>query len=86
MPNGIVQAGGRYYAYVHAYLHLIFEVVEMLGPQRARVKNCRFVYSSQLNWTDFFAKGYTLANSVIRTFPDGEVSWYAIFDWPHEIL
>lgn len=86
MPNGVVQAGGRYYAITHAYYHLLFEVVEMLGPQRARVKNVRLVVSSQLMWDDFFAKGYTRTNSVVRSFPDGEVSWFDIFDWGHDIL
>jgi len=86
MAGGKVEAGKKFYAITHAYYHLIFEVVEMLGPQRARVKDVRFVYSSQLDWTQFFKKGYTKTNSVIHTWPDGEVSWIDIFDWEHEIL
>jgi hypothetical protein len=85
MAAGKPESGTKHYAITHAYYHLMFEVVEMLGPQRARVKNVRFVYSSQLNWTDFFAKGCTRANTVMHDWPAGEVSWIDIFDWEHEI-
>lgn len=86
MRDGKVEAGKCYYAVTHAYYHLLFEIVEMLGPQRARVKNVRLVVSSELSWTDFFKNGYTQTNSKIHLFPDGEVSWIDIFDWGHEIL
>lgn len=86
MTEGKAESGGKYYAITHAYYHLLFEVVEMLGPQRAQVKNVRLVVSSRLSWTDFFSKGYTNSNSTIHTFPNGEVSWIDIFDWEHEIL
>ena len=78
--------GKKAYAITHAYYHLLFEIVEMLGPQRARVKNVRLVVSSQLTWTDFFARGYTKSNTVTHVFPDGEVAWIDAFDWEHDIL
>lgn len=84
MPGGKVEAGGRYYAITHAYYHLLFEVVEMLGPQRARVKDVRFVYSCGRDWTQFF-KGGCKKDTVLHVWPDGEVSWIDIFDWGHEI-
>ena len=86
MADGKVESGGKYYAITHAYYHLLFEIVEMLGPQRARVKNVRLVVSSRLSWSDFFKSGYTKSNTSIHTWPDGEVSWIDVFDWEHEIL
>ncbi len=85
MAGGKVEAGGKYYAISHAYYHLIFEVVEMLGPQRARIKNVRFVHSCRRGWTEFFAKGIRKDDTVFHVFPDGEVSWFNIFEWEHEI-
>lgn len=84
MSEGKVEAGGKYYAITHAYYHLLFEIVEMLGPQRARVKDVRFVYSCQRNWTQFFGDGCK-NDTVFHVWPDGEVSWIDIFDWRHEI-
>lgn len=81
-----VKAGAKCYAITHAYYHLLFEIVEMMGPQRARVKNVRFVYSSKRSWTEFFANGCGPAGTTVyHTFPDGEVSWIDIFEWRHEI-
>lgn len=79
-------AGSKCYAITHAYYHFLFEVVEMLGPQRASVRNVRLVVSSQLNWTAFFKDGYTKGNTVTHPWPDGEVSWIDVFEWGHEIL
>jgi hypothetical protein len=80
-----VQAGHKYYAITHAYYHLLFEVVEMLGPQRAQVKNVRLVVSSQLDWTNFFKNGCKSPVTKYHTLPNGEVSWIDIFEWEHEI-
>ena len=85
MADGRVEAGGRYYAITHAYYHLLFEIVEMLGPQRARVRNVRFVHSCRRDWTEFFRDG-PKNDTVMKVWPDGEVSWFDIFEWKHEIL
>lgn len=78
--------GKKLYILVHAYHHFIVEVVEMLGPQRARVKNVRRIQSDSRNWTRFFAEGMEKSATVFTVFPDGELSWFACFDWPHKIL
>lgn len=83
--DGRVEAGKAYYAISHAYYHLIFEVVEMLGQQRARIKNARLVVSSRLTWEEFFERGCTRENTTLHIFPAGEVSWFDIFDWEHDI-
>jgi hypothetical protein len=86
MADGKVEAGGTYYAISHAYYHFVFEVVEMLGPNRARVKNRRQIVSSRLDWTQFFAQGYTRDNTTFHVWPDGEVSWFDISEWNHPIV
>lgn len=84
MANGKVADGGRYYAITHAYYHLIFDIVEMLGPQRARVKNVRFIYSCRRGWTEFFQDG-VMKDTTFHKWPNGEISWINIFDWEHPI-
>lgn len=79
-----VKAGGRYYLMIHAYHHVLCEVVELLGPQRARVKRVRWVYSCRRGWTEFFRDGCQ-KDTTVHAFPDGEVSWFAAFEWRHEI-
>lgn len=83
--EGMVYEGKNFYAITHAYYHLLFTVQAMTGPQRAQVTNVRFIYSSTMNWTDFFKKGCTRKDTVIHDWPDGEVSWIDIFKWEHPI-
>ena len=82
--DGKVEAGKRFYLIIHAYHHLLCEIVEMLGPQRARITNVRWVYSCRRGWSEFFKDGCN-DDTVLRKFPDGEVSWIAAFEWEHEI-
>ena len=78
--------GNRYYVMTHAYHHFLVEIVEMLGPQRARCRTVRRIQSDQRNWTDFFKEGMNKTLTVFTVFPDGELSWFCCFEWPHEIL
>lgn len=83
--NGKVEAGKNYYIMVHAYHHILCEIVQMLGPQRAEVKNVRWVYSCRRGWSEFFSEGCK-KDTVLHKFPDGEVSWtIGAFIWEHEI-
>lgn len=76
----------RLYVLSHAYHHFVIEVVEMLGPQRARARSVRRIQSDPRGWTRFFAEGMDKDQTVFTVFPDGELTWFAAFDWPHEIL
>lgn len=82
--KGRVEVGKKFYLIIHAYHHVLCEIVEMLGPKRAVVKNVCWVYSCQRGWTDFFRDG-CLSDTTYRKFPDGEVSWLAAFEWEHSI-
>lgn len=83
--DGKVEAGKKYYIILHAYHHILCEIVEMLGPQRARVKNVWWIYSCRRGWTEFF-RDRCGTDTNYREFPDGEVSWtIGAFDWEHEI-
>lgn len=53
--DGKMEAGKKAYLITHAYYHVVCEIVEMLGPQRAIVANVRLVISSQKSWEDFFS-------------------------------
>jgi len=72
------------YFMCHAYHHVIAEIVEMLGQQRARVKNVRWIYSCQRDWTKFFADG-AKKDTTCHAFPPGEISWFNAFDWNHPV-
>lgn len=84
MAEGKVEAGGAYYAISHVYHHFIFEVVEMLGPQRARCKNVRRIHACSRGWDAFFRDG-AKTDTTFMVFPDGELTWFNIFDWVHEV-
>ncbi len=76
--------GDKIYAIIHAYHHVICEVVEMLGPQRAEVKNVRWIYRCARGWTEFFRDG-AKDDTTFHVFPNGEISWIGEFEWNHEI-
>jgi hypothetical protein len=82
-----VEPGKCYYVIVHAYHHFIGEVIEVTGRKSATFTKLRWVYSSTLNWTEFFKKGCTRKNSTIHDWPDGEIGWEngGIFNWKHPI-
>lgn len=83
--KGKVEVGKKYYIMIHAYHHILCEIVQMLGPQRAEVKNVRWVASCRRGWEDFFKDGCE-KDTVLYKFPDGEVSWtIGAFIWEHEI-
>ena len=84
MTEGQPEAGKVMYFMTHAYHHVIAEIVEMLGQQRARVKNVRWIYSCQRDWTSFFAEG-AKNDTTFHEFPPGEISWFNVFDWNHPL-
>lgn len=84
MEPGNPEAGKVMYFMCHAYHHLIAEIVEMLGHQRARVKNVRWIYSCRRDWTSFFAEG-AKNDTTFHVYPDGEISWFMCFSWNHPI-
>ncbi len=77
----------RLYVMCHAYHHFIVEVVEMLGPQRAKCRTVRRIQSDPRGWTRFFAEGMDKTQTTFTVFPDApSLEWFAAFEWPHEIL
>lgn len=84
MENSGTTAGKNYYVIVHAYHHVICTVAAMLGPQRGVCRNVRWIYRCQRGWTEFFRDGAG-NDTTFHKFPDGELSWIGIFDWPHAI-
>ncbi len=80
-----MQAGKVYYFMTHAYHHFIARLVEITGKREGRVDQVRRVQSSQNQpWTDFFKNGPT-ESTVLEHFPDGEITWFAAFEWKHPI-
>jgi hypothetical protein len=82
--QGQPETGKQMYFMTHAYHHVIAEIVEMLGPQRARVKNVRWIYSCKRGWTEFFRDG-AKEDTTFHKFPPGEITWFGCFDWTHSI-
>ena len=81
----MAQAGDKLYVIVHAYHHFLVEVVEMLGPRRARVTNVVKIHTCQRGWTDFFLDG-CMSDTNLMHFPDSDdMSWICEFKWDHEI-
>lgn len=76
--------GKAFYVFSHAYHHFLVEIVEMLGPQRARCRNIRRIQSCQRGWTDFFRDGCE-SDTTYTIFPDGELTWFNSFEWNHPI-
>lgn len=77
-------AGKVMYFMTHAYHHVIAEIVEMLGQQRARVKNVRWVYRCGRDWSSFFKDGAG-DDTTFHKFPPGTITWFDCFDWNHPI-
>lgn len=82
--EGEVVAGKKYYLMIHAYHHILCEVVAVLGPTRVQVKNVRWIYSCQRGWTLFFKEGCK-EDTQFEVFPNSTVTFFAAFDWEHEI-
>jgi hypothetical protein len=82
-----VEVGKTYYAIQHVYHHFIFEVVEILGPQRCWATKIIRVQSDPRGWTDFFQQGIRNKEETVYThWPDGEISWPGgVFEWNHSI-
>lgn len=79
-----VVKGKRYYLMLHAYHHILCEVVEVLGPTRVQVRDVRWIYSCSRDWTSFFKEGCK-KDTNLKVFPDGTVTFFAAFEWEHEI-
>lgn len=84
MEPGEAAAKKVMYFMTHAYHHVIAEIVEMLGQQRARVRNVRWIYRCARGWTEFFAEGAG-DDTTFHKYPPGEISWFDAFDWNHPI-
>lgn len=82
--DGKIESGKKIYAITHAYHHILCEVVEMLGPKRARVKNVRWIFKCSRGWTEFFRDGCK-NDTTFHVFPPGEIEWFDAFEWGHEI-
>lgn len=81
-----VEPGRYYYVICHAYHHFIGKLEEITGKREGTFSDVHWIYSSQLSWTDFFAKGFTKANSKYHKFPDGNYPWTCgIFAWNHPL-
>jgi hypothetical protein len=85
-----VEVGKRYYLLVHAYHHLIAEIVAITGKREADVRRVIRVQSCTRGWTDFFRdglnpRGGSKSDTVYTHFPDGNIQWFAAFEWNHDI-
>lgn len=79
-----VEEGKRYYFMIHAYHHVIAEVVAITGKREADVKNVIRIQSCRRGWTEFFRDG--LGNDTTYThFSDGSITWFDAFEWNHSI-
>ena len=85
VPVGKVVVGGTYYFLFHAYHHVIATVEEIVGKRMVVTGPQAWVYSSQLDWTQFFKQGPSNGNSVIRGFPPGEFEYISAWRWDHPV-
>lgn len=83
-PAGKVQVGKFYYFIVHAYHHVIAEVVEITGKREVVVGPGAWVYSCRRDWTAFFKDG-PKNDTVIKRFPPGQFEYLAAFAWNHAL-
>lgn len=81
----IIRPGGCYYFFTHAYHHLIAELVEITGKREGDIRRVIRIQSSQLSWTRFFLTPLDPHVTVYTHFPEGNISWFAAFRWPHPI-
>lgn len=79
-----------YYVVAHAYYHFIVECVAVLGVRRGAFKRVIQVQSSDLDWTEFFAKGILKVDGkwntrfeIIGESPD--MAYMFAHRWPHPI-
>ncbi len=77
-----VQVGKTYYVMTHAYHHFIGVLQEITGKREGWFTDVVKVHGSNRGWTQFFEKGPTNEDNIMR-FPDGSLSWFAIFEWNH---
>ncbi len=78
------EVGRRYYFIIHAYHHIVADVVKILGTRHVLVKNCHWIYRSELGWDEFFKQGFTKENTTYREFPDGDFVYIAKFEFDHK--
>ena len=79
-----MEIGKKYYIITHAYWHVVGEVVEVISPRTVRLKNVRFVYSCNRDWTKFFAEGFK-SDTTFHNWPDGIFTAVNAIEWNHEI-
>lgn len=82
-PVGKVQVGKRYYFIIHAYHHVIADVVEITGKREVVTGPNYWIYSCKRDWTLFFKDG-AKEDTVFRIFPPGEFEYIAAFVWEHD--
>lgn len=81
-----IEVGKKYYFIVHAYHHILGEVVSIEGKKDCTLNNVIRIYSCSRGWTDFFKEGCK-NDTNYEVFPDGtEVSgWCLAAPWSHSI-
>lgn len=80
----MVEAGRQYYFIIHAYHHVIAEVIEVLGRRHVDAKKVAWIYSCKRGWDLFFKDG-AKEDTTFRAFPDGDFVYQAAFEWKHPI-
>lgn len=84
MPEPIVQVGKRYYVVIHAYHHIIGTLQTITGKREGDFVDVVWVYKSDQHWDDFFEKP-DWSRTTYRLWPNGNTSWIAAFEFPHDI-
>lgn len=79
-----LQTNKPYYFMCHAYHHFVGVLKKTNGKRMGYVTKLVRIQSCKRGWDKFFEEGM-MSDTKYARFPDGELTWFAAFEWNHPL-